>query len=159
MARITDPNDALASLQQAVRADQIDLQRGQVDRELYVYRDNPNDIPRFSYARLDGKKVISLVIFARIDPIDETLSFSIGYAVGVDFRQQGRAGEAVLAAISELQFGLGRNGVNSFYVEAVVGADNAASQWVAESTIAAKGNAIIDCVSGQPALRYLKKFG
>jgi hypothetical protein len=43
--------------------------------------------------------------------------------------------DAIRAAISEMQHGLGRIGLSVFYVEAIVGADNKTSQGVAEQVI------------------------
>ena len=45
-----------------------------------------------------------------------------------------------------------------FYVEAIVGADNKASQRVAERTLSNKPVAVTDHISGLPAFRYLQKI-
>jgi RimJ/RimL family protein N-acetyltransferase len=124
---MTDPSNALQSFQQALLLGGIQLRRGVLDKDLYVYVDEADGQRRFTYVRLEGSTVTAFVNFALCEPIDGTPCFSIGYAVPEAYRNQGRAKEAVRAAISEMQHGFGRHGY-SFYVEAIVGADNKPSQ-------------------------------
>ncbi len=135
MARITDPSGALQSFQQELLRGTIRPQRGAFDPDLYVYRDNPNGEHRLTYVRLEGETVTAFVEVIPCEPIEEIPCFAIAYAVPEAYRNQGRAKEAVRAAISELQHGLARRGPSVFYVEAIVGADNKPSQCVAEQVI------------------------
>jgi hypothetical protein len=57
-----------------------------------------------------------------------------------------------------MQYGLRRQGHASFYVEAIVGADNAASRRVAEQIISDTPEPMVDGISGLPAFRYLRKI-
>jgi hypothetical protein len=86
-----------------------------------------------------------------------THCFSIGYAVPEAYRIQGRAKDAIRAAISEMQHGLGRIGLSVFCVEAIVGADNKPSQRAAEQVISDTPVAVKDQVSGLPAFQYVRK--
>jgi hypothetical protein len=156
---MTDPSDALTSFQQALIDDEIKLQRGQLDPELFVLLDHPNGEPRFTYVRLKGRTVTALVILVLADPLKGTPCFQIGCAVPNAYRNQGRAKDAVEAAIAELKHGLARNKISTFYVEAVVGTHNEPSQRVAAATISAAPAEITDEVSGLPALHYLRKIG
>jgi hypothetical protein len=158
MPAMTDPAEALASFQEALLAGEIRLQRGAVDPDLYVYADRPNGMPRLTYVRLEAQTVTVFVNFALADPVEGMPCFQIGYAVPPSLRRQGRAKNAVTAALAELQVGMRRNGVAGFYIEAVVGVDNPASQRVAEETIAPTATPITDEVSGQPALQYLREI-
>jgi hypothetical protein len=79
--------------------------------------------------------VTAFVEFVLSDPIDGTPCFEIGCAVPEAYRNQGRAKNAVVADISELKRGLMGNKISTFYVEAIVSADNNASQHVAAATI------------------------
>ena len=99
----------------------------------------------------------ALVVFALCEPIEGTPCFNIGYAVPEAYRNQGRAKEAISAAISEMQHGFGRLG-HLFYVEAIVGADNKPSQRVAEQVIAETPVASTDQISGLPAFQYVRRI-
>lgn len=155
---MTDPSDALKSFQEALLGNQLQMQRGEVDPELLVYLDHPNEKPRFTYVRLQRRTVTALVMLVVSDAIEGTPCFQIGYAVPEAYRNQGRAKSAVSAAISELKHGLLRNEVATFHVEAIVGADNKASQHVAAGTISTTPVAISDQVSGLPAFHYVRKI-
>jgi RimJ/RimL family protein N-acetyltransferase len=159
MTNMTDPLNALKSFQQALLLGGIQLQRGGVDRELFVHLDEPNGMPRFTYVRLQRQTVTAFVELVICDPIEGTPCFQIGYAVPESYRSQGRAKSAVSAAIAELKHGLARIPIQTFYVEAIVGADNKASQRVAAETISATPDAVTDQVSGLPALHYVRKIG
>src|SRR5882762_5378753 len=113
---MTDPSNALQSFQQALLHGGIQLQRGVLDQDLYVHVDNPNGESRTTYVRLEGRTVTALVVFALCEPIEGTPCFSIGYAVPEAYRNQGRAKEAISAAISEMQHEFGRLGHSVLYV-------------------------------------------
>lgn len=159
MAKMTDPTDAPKSFQEALLGGQVQLQPGALEPDLFVHLDHPNGKARFTYATLQGRTVTALVILVVSDPIDGAPCFQIGYAVPEAYRQQGRAKQAVRAAIAELEYGLTRNRIATFYVEAIVGADNMASQKVAEETLSTNPVAVTDEVSGVPAFQYVRKIG
>ena len=117
---MTDPSHALQSFQQALLHDRIQLQRGVLDKDLFVHVDKPKGESRITYVRLEGRTVTALVVFAMCEPIEGKPCFNIGYAVPEAYRNQGRAKEAISAAISEMQHGFGRLW-HVFYVEAIVG--------------------------------------
>jgi hypothetical protein len=153
--RMTDPSDALQSFQQALLLGGIQLQqRGELDKDLYVYVDAPDGQRRFTYVRLEGRTVTALVIFGICEPIDGIPCCAIGYAVPEAYRNQGRAKEVARAALSEMRH-LNRH---PFYVEAIVGADNLPSRRVAEQVISDAPVAMIDEISGLPALRYVRRI-
>jgi RimJ/RimL family protein N-acetyltransferase len=156
---MTDPSDALESFQQALRDGGIQLQRGDIDPELFVHLDRQNGKARFTYFRLQRQRVTALVMVLICDPIEGTPCFQIGYAVPEEYRSEGRAKNAVGAAFAELKHGLARNKISAFYVEAIVGADNEASKRVAAATISTTPVEVTDCVSGLPAYQYIRKIG
>lgn len=119
--------------------------------------DEPNGRKRFSYLKLDGNRITALAMFVSGDFIEGQPSFNVGYAVDTSHRGQGLAKELVTKAISELKKGLSGAGISGFYVEAVVGLDNVASQRVANATISDKPEKITDDVSGLPVLHYICK--
>lgn len=156
---MTDPANAMDSLQSALSAGQIRLQKGALDPELYFFYDTPHGTERFSYVRLEGRLVTAFVEFVRWEPIEGRLCMHIGYAVPEAYRGKGRASEAVTAAIAELQHRLKRGGIKEFYVEAMVDADNVASQRVALKTISYSPIEAKDSITGLAALQYIRKIG
>lgn len=156
---MTDPSDALASFQLYLTNGSPRLQPGTFDKTLLAHLDYPNGHMRLTYVRLAQHTVTVFVEFVQIEPLDGLACFHVGYAVPPAYRGQGLARAALDAALKELEFGLGRNGVPAFYVEAVIGTDNTASRRVAEQVLTQSPEAITDSVSGQPALRYLRRVG
>jgi RimJ/RimL family protein N-acetyltransferase len=155
---MTDPSNALQSFQQALLHGGIQLKRGVLDRDLYVYVDKPNGQTRFTYVRLEDKTVTAFVELGLCEPIEGTPCLAIGYAVPEAYRNQGHAKEAIKAALAEMKHGLGRHVSKSFYVEAIVGADNKPSRRVAEQVISNTPVAITDQISGLPAFQYIRKI-
>ena len=133
MPSIVDPMDAFVTFQPALRRGEIELHRGDVDPNVFVHLDHPKGEPRYTYVRLEGQEVTAMAVFLLADPYEGKPCLQIGYAVAEHLRGQGRAKDVAKAAIAELHAGMGRNGVRSFYIEAIVGADNPASQHVADA--------------------------
>ena len=154
---MTDPSNAPQSFQQELLRGGMRLRRGELDKNLYVYVDEPDGQRRFTYVRLDGKTVTAFVEFASCGFIEGTPCFAIGYVVPEPYRNQGRAKEVVGAAIAEMQHGFGRIGM-IFYVEAIVGADNKHSQRVAEQFVSDTPVAMTDEISGLPAFHYVRRI-
>lgn len=158
MPAMTDPADALKSFQHVFAQGRIDLERGALNREIYVHADPlPNGQMRLTYVQLVGRTVTAFVNVVPCDPIEGRPCFMIGYAVPELYRGEGRAKAAVRAALAEMEAGFSRVGLTPFYVEAIVGADNLASQAVASATLTEVGTPVTDEVSGEPALQYVRK--
>jgi RimJ/RimL family protein N-acetyltransferase len=156
MAEMTDPSNALASFQQALEQGALDMHFGRVDPTVRFYFDLDGGVPRFTYVKIDGGKVAAFATFVPADPIEGQLCFQCGYAVPEAYRGQGKATDILSAGIAELRNGFA--GDPPFWVEAVVGLDNLASQRVAEKVLEASRNQITDQVSGQPALQFQRRF-
>lgn len=152
--QLADPMAALVSLQQEVRRGSVNPQPADLARGISVLLDNPNGVVRYTYARIEHGRVKAIAIFVHHEPIDGVPCFNIGYAVPETYRNRGWASEIVEQGIQELRHGLGRHGVKSFYVEAVVGQDNIASQRVATKVISASPIKDTDSESGQPIFAY-----
>ena len=156
MPAMTDPTNALQSLQEYL--DSLEVERCELDQDLYVVMERLTGTPRFTYFRLDGRTVTAMAMLAVGEPFPDGPCFELGYAVPEDRRGQGLAKSTVQAAIAELKNGLGRAISTPFYVHAVVGVDNVASQRVAEAAVSSTPKPITDAFSGLPALQYLKKI-
>jgi RimJ/RimL family protein N-acetyltransferase len=154
---MVDPLNALLSFQQAFLSGQIELQPAILEG-LYSHLDEPDGERRLTYVRMDGTTVTAFANFLQCDPIEGLPCLAVGYAVPEAYRNQGRAKEIVNAAMSDLRQVLGQSGQHpAFFVEAIVGAANIASQRVAEQVISAESEAITDQLSGLPALRYVRR--
>lgn len=156
---LPDIAGALKSFQSALSAGEIRLQRGALDKEIYAYMDQPNGEIRMTYVRLEHqRKVTAMVQFIPCDRVDGEPCFSVGWAVPEKLRGQGRAGEAFIAAVKELRHGFAPHGMTVFWVEGIVGADNTASQRVAEKVISAPVSTNIDSSAGVPIVQYLRRI-
>ncbi|HSD16074.1 MAG TPA: GNAT family N-acetyltransferase [Thermomonas sp.] len=153
---MTDPSNALASLQAAFEQGGLSFAEGRVDPNLRFYLDTDLGVPRFVYCQLDGRVVSAYACFVPVDQLEGLPCFQVGYAVPEPYRGQGRATNVVNAGIVELRNGF--SGYPPFWVEAVVGLDNLASQKVAAKILTTDCNPITDQVSGLPALQYLRQF-
>jgi hypothetical protein len=127
-----------------------------LDKDILVFVDHPTGPPRYTYARLDGDVVTALVILAPVQPIDGVPCFQIGYAVPASHRNAGRAKAAIQSAIAELWNGVRRHGATAIAIEAIVAADNEASNRVAMATLSRSPKEITEQLSGLLALQYVK---
>lgn len=156
---MTDPFESLTSFQKAFENRELELQRGEIDRKIFVHADQPAPGEmRLTYARVERKTVTALAIAVLTEPIEGIPCFQLGVAVPEAYRGQGRAKSIVEAAIAEMKSGFARNNIRSFYVEAIVGDHNKPSQRVAASTISTEPIEVTDAFSGLPARQYLRKI-
>jgi len=152
---MTDPHDALPSLQAAFSAKQLAIQRCTFDRGMWVHQDKINGKVRIAYIRSEGSTVVAFATFIQGQRIEDDPCFNAGWATLTSHRGKGLATRTVAVALVELTAGFGAYG--QFWVEAVVGLDNPASQKVAEHGMGVEGEPITDSVSGLPALMYRKR--
>lgn len=155
---LPDLVSALTSFQHALNEGELKLQPGALDSKLFVHQDNPDGELRLTYVRLEQKKVTAMIQIIPSDRVKGEMCFSVGWAVPEELRGQGRAGEAFIAAIKELRHGINPHGITAFWVEAVVGAENIASQHVAEKNISAAVSKDIDSSAGVPIIQYLRRI-
>ena len=160
MPAMINPMDGMVSFQQALLDGEIDVVDGSIDTKVAVYMDRPQGQMRLTYVRLSPSKIVqAMAIFAPVEPIERLPTFQVGYAVPPEYRGKGLAKAIVESGIAELKNGFGRNGIKTFWVEAVVGADNLVSQRVAEAVISKLGKPTTDTHSGVAALQYTRKVG
>ncbi len=158
MPQMTDPADALTSFQEALLAGQVDLQKCDLDRNLFVHLDRPQGITRFTYVRLEGQTVTAMALLVMTEPMNGLPCAQAGVAVPEAYRGKGYAKSVLSAAIAELKHGLARNKIPTFYVEAIVSVDNEPSKRVAEATISKTPTPVTDQFSGLPALHFVLKI-
>jgi len=159
MTTIVDPTPAAESFQAALESGQIErdsLTQCKTDPGYFLHFDNAGGKPRLTFVQLDGTKVMAHLQAVVVEPIDGVPCFQIGYAVPVAYRKQGLALKIVEATIAELKNMAALAGGSAFYVEAIVGVDNEASNRVATKMLSSPMS-ITDKPSGSAAFRYEKK--
>ncbi|MFA8629813.1 GNAT family N-acetyltransferase [Xanthomonas campestris pv. campestris] len=156
MPSMADPSRALASFQEAFAAGGLRLERGRVDPTVYLHVDHLQGQARFTYVHLDGQTVSAFASFVPNGTFEGHPNLAVGYAVSDGYRNQGCAKAILTAGIAEMQNGF--RGHPPFYIEAVVSANNPASQKVAQEVLGGEPEPMVDNHSGEPALRYAKLF-
>jgi RimJ/RimL family protein N-acetyltransferase len=154
---LPDLSSALKSFQQALVENTISVQKGDLDFEMLVHKDQPNGETRLTYARVMGRTVVVLIQFIPCDQYEGEICLNVGWAVAEAYQGQGRAHEAVITALKEMRNGLTRAGIKAFWVEAIVGEDNVASQRLAEKVLSGTPKKSTDSFSGDPIVQYLRR--
>ncbi|WP_024683948.1 GNAT family N-acetyltransferase [Pseudomonas syringae] len=155
MVAMTDPLQALNAFQQDVKRG-LPVHPTEKYKDTYVVRDELSDRVRYTYLKIEHGKVTAIAMFVTVGLTDGVPCFQSGYAVPEAYRNRGWATEIFEQGIDELRCGFSMHGHGDFYVEAVVGLDNIASQQVAKKVLG-QSKPITDALSGQPALAYSKR--
>src|SRR5437867_8162153 len=153
---MTNPMDALLSLQTALDADTVHMRACDIHPDLKVLLDHPAGEPRLTYATVAAGIVQSLAIFIPAEPVGDVPCFAVGCAVIESMRGRGLAKETLRKAMDEMLKGLKRNGILEFYVEAVVATSNVASNRLARTSLSECPSAGTDAISGKAVFQYLK---
>jgi hypothetical protein len=148
--------NALVGLQDALNEGTVAMRRCDGHPDLAVHLDHPLGNPRFTYAAIVRGKVQAIALLTPAEPIDGIPCFQVGYAVVESMRGHGLAKRTASHAIDELRNGLKRNGVNEFYVEAIVAQSNAASIAVARQLLSDDPATGTDEHSDEPIFQYAK---
>ncbi|GFM85883.1 hypothetical protein PSCICO_12820 [Pseudomonas cichorii] len=156
MVTMADPLQALISFQQDVRR-RLPVVPTERYRGTYVIRDELNEKVRYTYLKIEHGRVKAIAMFVTVGLVEGIPCFQMGYAVPVTYRNRGWATQIIKEGIDELQRGFSAHGHGDFYVEAVVGMDNIASQHVAQKVLG-QSSPITDGPSGQSALAYMKRI-
>ncbi len=156
MPDMADPALALKIFQDALLAGPVELELGRLDSEIFMHGHRGHVKPQFTYVRLEGQTVTAFATFVLNGTYKGHPNLAVGYAVPEAFRNQGRAKDILRTGIAELRNGF--KGFPPFFVEAVVSVDNFASLRVAADVLGGEPESLMDAHSGQPALRYARKF-
>lgn len=151
---MADPMSALFNFQKEIFAGMPTT--ASVDSpNIRIFRDELNGRTRFSYARVEQGQVRSLVMFVSGGTKDGVPCFDASYAVASPWRGSGYAKEILAQGIKELSSGLRQaTGLSAFWIVAVIGAENYASQSVAKSALSDTFEKSVDELSGLPALLF-----
>ncbi|AXR05387.1 GNAT family N-acetyltransferase [Salinimonas sediminis] len=155
---MTDPYNSLTGLQTALNQKQIVLDNCKTTDFIKMHADKPQGQPRFTYARMEGKKVVSIVILIPAQPIEGVLCMAIGYATHKLRRKRGLAIKTIEAALKEFQHGMSRNSVSDIMIEAIVEKENIASQKLAKRVFMDEPREGKDQYSGEACFAYVRKL-
>jgi len=112
----------------------IDLNPSFNSREVWVHYDEPaENVKRYTYVILEGRKVIALAALTPADPLNGKAVMALGYAVHEDHRGKGLAKKIAGAAVKEFDFGIRKHKIPLMYIEASVEVRNVASNVVSKS--------------------------
>lgn len=153
-----DIEAAMHSFEEALKDGVISINNCELDKKLFLHLDRPNGEVRLTYVRLDRGSVTTMIQIVPAEPLEGDRVFNVSWSVPRDLRGQGRATQTFLAALREFRHGMTRSGLKAFWVEAVVGQVNLASQRVAEKVITVQAIPITDNFAGEPALQYLRRI-
>lgn len=156
MPGMTDPMNSLRLLQDAINGSQVSFQRCEIYPDIAVLHDTPNGTPRFTYAFLNGRKALSVALFVLTEPVQGVPCFQMGWATIESERGKGRATDVVSKGLAELINGMRRNGIEKFYIEAVIGEPNTESLRLASKIFSDEPAPCTDSFSGVSALQFLK---
>ena len=149
--------DGLVALQAALDAGLVEMQRCGPYPELSMLVDYPEGDFRLTYAVIEQGRVQAITSFVRTESIAGLPCLSIGYAVAEPARGQGLATQTVAKAIDDLTIGLRRNtGGRPFYIEAIIGQSNLASNRIATRLLSESPKSGTDQISGEPIYQYQK---
>src|SRR5690349_2376816 len=106
MPVMTDPMNALLQLQLALDKRIVNVHRGDIHTDISVIADQPNGVPRYTYAKIADGKVHCVSLFALTEPIDGIPCFQMGWATLESLRRRGLATDITTKGIDELRNGL-----------------------------------------------------
>jgi hypothetical protein len=157
MPEIVDPTDSLTSFQKALLNGLITPSSCEIHPKLKILLDDANGTPRITYALIEGNEVKGVAVFIPADPVEGKPCFGVGYAVADEHKMQGVGTKLLKESIEEMQHGF-RNSFPEFYVEAIVGVDNMASNKLALKVISDTSQPGNDSYSGKAINQYLNLF-
>jgi predicted acetyltransferase len=161
VSQMADPHIGMISFQQALLKGILQLGPVMNYPNLYSHFDVPAPgVNRLTYVRLDEsrRKVMAFVSCIMNGTVEGYPCVSLGYAVPEDLRKQGLAQQIVRDVIQDTIVQVGKAGAKAVYVEAIVDAENIASQRVAEAVLEVERESITDGESGRPAYRYTARY-
>jgi RimJ/RimL family protein N-acetyltransferase len=153
---MTDPMDSLRLLQQAIDEQVVGFQHCEIFPDIAVHFDKPNDVPRFTYVRMENGIAQSIALFVMGEPVEGIHCFQMGWATVETMRRNGLATDVASKAVEELKNGMNRNGINRFYIEAIIAETNTESQRLASRMFPDPPEPCTDSLSGETALQYLR---
>lgn len=157
MATMTDPMNALKQLQLALDRRLVSFEPCEIHTDVLVHVDEPTPgALRFTYAIIRGGKVQAISLFVLTEPVEEIPCFQMGWATRNSARGKGLASAITGKSVEEFSIGVGKHGLNQFYLEAIISDTNEASIRIAKKLLSEAPKRCTDSLSREPALQYLR---
>lgn len=157
---MVNPHDGMVAFQKAIREQVLDYGQVKPHDDLIKYLDQPSpDEQRLTFARV-AKGSTTVTAYVAVIPTgmhNGLMCFGLGYAVPEAYRGKGYAVAIVKDAIAEVARQMRDQNVEKFYVDAIVGIDNVASQHVAQEALGGEREEMVDEISGQAAYRWTRE--
>ena len=156
MSNMINPLDGLLELQDGIN-NGLQMVKCPGDSGISVFFDNPEGVLRLTYAMMEGDTVVAYSVFLKDKPINGVAVFDVGYAVLEEYRGKGMASHVLKNSIDFLTNTMkSANAFTSYYIEAIIGVNNTASNKLAHKVISDKPKQIVDMHSGEDAYQYLR---
>lgn len=155
---MTDPMNGLSSFQEALLLGTIEPRPCKWNKNLQVLEDNAEGELRITHARIIAGETHGIIIYCIAEAVESVPCFAVGYAVAEKYRGKGVGTMLLSESIEELSRELHQAGLTDYYLEAVVGVENTASNKIAAKVLSAQPVKTIDKISGKPAFQYLRRF-
>ncbi|MGJ8654358.1 MAG: GNAT family N-acetyltransferase [Opitutaceae bacterium] len=157
-SQMPDLSAALESFQDALSNQQINPEPCELYENLYLLKDDADGRLRMTYARIVEGKVLGMVAYVPVEPVDSIPCFNVGYAVDAEDRRKGIGSEILEESLSEIENGLRHHGNGQYYIEAVISVENEASNKIARKHLSDTPKQIVCMYSGEDALQYFKLY-
>ena len=154
---MTDPIDALISLQKAVNDSTVHMTEGKFYPNVKCLIDYPDGETRYTYAKIIDNEVQAIAILGLIPMASDVPYFQIGFGVKKSKRGQGMGIRLMKQALKELVNDISTSSMKEFYLQAIVNVENEASNNISRKYISNSPTSIFDTLSGEPAYQYLCK--
>jgi hypothetical protein len=154
MTSMANPMDALHSYQK--RVSEFATEERRVQGDYFMHQGQKGDGFTVDLLKVVSGDVQALAIFAVEDPMNGVPRFGVGYAVAEKFQRCGIGFETITTGIKEIARQVHQQGVQKFYVEALIDKTNIPSINLAKKIFPGNGTAMLDEDSGTPALLFYK---
>lgn len=156
-----DPSIPLKSFEKAVNKKDktLTIRFSERDPTFRIVLDNPDsDVTRITVARFWGRDLLGYVQVVPAEDIEGVPAFGFGWAVPERHRRKGYCGQIVEQTFIEVKDLFAKKGLHDFWLEAIVGDTNEASNKVAVRSFGAPVNHSFDTQSGAPIFQYWKRI-
>jgi hypothetical protein len=154
MSSMNDPMSTLVKFQRAIEMGFLTLLPGELHPDISMTVDQPNGTYRYTYAKLDGQTVQSIVFFVAVRSIEGFGRLQVSVATAEGLRGRGLATETLAKGIDELRHALAKQGPDTFWLDAVVPNANEPAVRLAQKLIADTSMRFKDPDTGEPAGLY-----
>lgn len=149
--------DALTGLNTALKAGAIKLHPTKTDPKVLLHADNPEGTPRLSFVRMKGAHATAIAVIVITEPLDNLPVIHVGCAVREDQRGKGLGRYVLTVALEDFQTSMAAKGLNEYWIESLVEADNAASVAMTTKVLGIEPEEVTDDETSEPSYRFLKR--